>query len=91
MDRIQAFRDSPDWVHSVGLPPNRVHFREVHGTGHAVCDGSTGECRVHEDAANPHYHLVKHVVRDAPELVAGAAATVASFWLWKWKRKNLPF
>lgn len=89
MDRIEEFRESSEWVHSVGLPFTKIHFREEHGTGHAVCDFDTGGCRVHRDSANPHRELVKHVVHDAPELVAGLAVTAASLWLWR--RKKLPF
>ncbi|MDY6768529.1 MAG: hypothetical protein SVW02_00265 [Candidatus Nanohaloarchaea archaeon] len=80
---IDDFRASDDWVHSVGFPLSKIHFREVGGRGHAVCDFDTGECEVHEDSANPHHELRRHLVQDAPEIAAGLAITTASVLLWR--------
>lgn len=90
METVDEFRESPDWELSTGLPPTKVHFREVGGTRHAVCDPSTGECEIHEDAVNPHDNLLGHLVSDAPEVLTGIAVTAAGLWWWK-KRRFLPW
>ncbi len=89
MEHIDDFREAEDWAYSVGFPVTKIHFREEDGNGHAVCDFDTGECEVHEDAANPHYDLAGHLFHDAPEIAAGLAVTAASLLLWK--KRRLPF
>ncbi len=86
MERVEEFRSSPAWRRSTGLPPTKIHFREVDGTRHAVCDRSSGRCEIHRDAVNPHDDFLGHLVQDAPEVLAGVAVTAVSLWWLKKKR-----
>lgn len=67
-----------NWQRSVGKKLYGVHFRERDGTGHAVCPPGSPVCTVHYDAVNAHASPVRHLVKDAPEVIGVAAAAVGA-------------
>ena len=69
MQDVNYYRDSEEWVRSMGMGVLKIHYREMEGTGHAVCDRDTGDCSVHYDAFNPHSDFFAHIWKDSPEVI----------------------
>ena len=69
MQDVNYYRDSEEWVRSMGMGVFKLHYREKKGTGHAVCDRASGECSVHDDRFNPHSDFFAHIWNDSPEVI----------------------
>ena len=86
--KMSEVRNSPKWKRSpLGIPIEKLHFREVSGTKHAVCDPSDGTCEVHEDKYNPDRSItdkILHAFHDLPEdlqVAIGAVSLLTGLFL----------
>lgn len=66
----QELQDSDDWRLSVGKKLLGVHYRERGTTRHAVCPPRSNTCYIHEDDVNAHDAPIRHLIEDAPEVLA---------------------
>jgi len=61
-NRIEDFRNNPNWTPSLGEKLGNIHFRNRHL--HAECDPTTGYCSTHYDENDPYEslkELAKHL------------------------------
>lgn len=87
MNRLDDYRNDPNWYSSLGEKLDKIHFRSGHL--HTECNPNTGYCSTHYDKHDPYESissLAKHLWQsDLGKLVVVAGGILLALGLLKTK------